>query len=271
MNPRENAPSDSEIRILFLADIIGQSGLEAVRKHLPDLTSKHRVQLVIANGENAAHGKGLTPKSADALFEAGIHVITSGNHIWNQKIIMPSLDENPRILRPLNYPAGCPGHGSCTVEPESGLSVQVVSLQGRSFLYPIDCPFRAMDAEIVRCREKEVRILVVDFHAEATAEKSALGRYLAGQVSAVIGTHTHVQTADECILPGGTAFITDIGMCGPVDSVIGMDPETAILRFTTQIPVPYRTASNVSTCCGAVIHVEKDSGKAKSIERFQLR
>ncbi len=258
------------VNVLLLADVIGSTGYEAVRRHLPELQSRHQIHLTVANGENAAHGKGLTPKTASDLFGIGVNVITSGNHIWNQKSILPTLDENPHVLRPLNYPPGCPGRGWCEFEISHGLTAAIISLQGRSFLYPLDDPFRAADAVIEQCREKGIRIILIDFHAEATAEKAALARYLDGRVSAVVGTHTHVQTADERILPKGTAFITDLGMSGPVDSVIGMDTETAILRFTTQIPVPYRASTNASSCSGVIVRVRADSGNAESIVRFQL-
>jgi 2',3'-cyclic-nucleotide 2'-phosphodiesterase len=266
----EANPLQDDVNVLFLADVIGATGFEAVRRHLPELQARYGIHLTVANGENAAHGKGLTPKTAAALFGVGVQVITSGNHIWNQKSILPTLDDNPHVLRPLNYPPGCPGRGWCEFEIASGLTAAVVSLQGRSFLYPVDCPFRAADSVIERCRERGIRIILIDFHAEATAEKAALAFYLDGKVSAVAGTHTHVQTADERILPKGTAFITDLGMSGPPDSVIGMDIETAILRFTTQIPVPYRISTSPSTCSGAVVRIESKTGLAKNIVRFQL-
>jgi metallophosphoesterase (TIGR00282 family) len=262
--------SNNTMNILMIADIVGLSGFEVVRQHLPQLKQKYHIHLTVANGENAAHGKGLTPKNATAFFESGINVITSGNHIWNQKSILPVLDENPFILRPLNYPPGCPGQGSCELEVAPGLFAAVINLQGRSFMYPIDCPFRTAMNEIDRFNQKGIHIIVVDFHAEATAEKAAIGRYLDGKVSAVIGTHTHVQTADERILPGGTAFITDIGMSGPVDSVIGMDAESAKLRFLTQIPVPYRMSSSEASCCGVFLQIDRTTGKGLYIERFQL-
>ncbi len=266
----ENAISHNCVNILMIADIIGASGFEAVRKHLPELKRKYPIHLTVANGENAAHGKGLTPRAVGSFFEIGINVITSGNHIWNQKSILPTLEENRFVLRPLNYPPGCPGKGSCEVDIVQGLTAAVVNLQGRSFMYPLDCPFRAADQEMERLHAKGIQIILIDFHAEATAEKAAMGYYLDGKASAVIGTHTHVQTADERILPGGTAFITDIGMSGPVDSIIGMDIETAKLRFLTQIPVPYRMSTSVASCSGAVVQVDPVSGKAKSIDRFQL-
>jgi len=267
----ENAIPYDRVNILMIADIIGSSGFEAVRKHLPELKRQYRIHLTVANGENAAHGKGLSPKAVGSFFEIGINVITSGNHIWNQKSILPALEENRFVLRPVNYPPGCPGRGACEVEIVHGLTAAVMNLQGRSFMYPIDCPFRTADEEIERLHARGIRIILVDFHAEATAEKAALGYHLDGKVSAVVGTHTHVQTADERILPGGTAFITDIGMSGPVDSVIGMDIETAKLRFLTQIPVPYRMSASESSCCGAIVQVDSASGKAVSIDRFQFR
>jgi metallophosphoesterase (TIGR00282 family) len=266
----ESQELQNSVNVLFLADVIGASGFDAVRRHLPEIQSRYRIHLTVANGENAAHGKGLTPKTAAAFFGIGVNVITSGNHIWNQKSILPMLDENPHVLRPLNYPPGCPGRGWCEFEISQGLTAAIVNLQGRSFLYPVDCPFRAADEVVQRCSERGIRIILLDFHAEATAEKAALAFYLDGRVSAVAGTHTHVQTADERILPKGTAFITDLGMSGPMDSVIGMDTETAILRFMTQIPIPYRASTAPSSCSGAVVQVNSETGKAKSIVRFQL-
>jgi len=269
MTDLSSTTASNPFHILFLADIIGSSGFEAVRRYLPEIRSRYGVHWTIANGENLAHGKGLTPKTAEACFDIGIDVITSGNHVWNQKSILPVLDENPFVLRPLNYPPGCPGRGVCEFELEPGFPAAVLSLQGRSFMYPLDCPFRLAEETVQRLQSRGIRILLVDFHAEATAEKAALGLFLDGKVSAVIGTHTHVQTADERILPKGTAFITDIGMSGPKDSVIGMDAETAILRFTTQMPVPYRVSSAESTCCGAVVRIDRSTGKALSISRFR--
>lgn len=239
-------------------------------QYIPAIKKEHAISLTIANGENSAEGKGMTPQIAQSLFDIGIDVITSGNHIWNKKNLFPVLDQNPYILRPLNYPQGCPGHGSCILEIEKGVHVGVINLQGRSFMYPIDCPFRSMDEEIQRMQERNVQTIVLDFHAEATAEKIAMGWYLDGRVSAVIGTHSHVQTADERILPKGTAYITDAGMTGAFDSVIGMDKNSAIQRFLTQLPIPYKIAYDDPKCCGVIVSMDQNSGKANSISRFQI-
>ena len=259
-----------DINILFIADIVGKGGFEKTNAHLADLKREHDIHLTIANGENGASGKGLTTQVANSFFEIGIDVITSGNHIWNKDRFFQTLDEHPRILRPLNYPPDCPGHGSCTLDLDQDIRAAVINLQGRSFMYNIDCPFRTADREIQRLHGKGIRTIIIDFHAEATAEKIALGRYLDGKVAAVIGTHTHVQTADEQIFPGGTAYITDAGMTGPHDSVIGMDVDTAIRRFMTQLPVHYKMAYENLRLCGVVITIDGLTGKAKSIHRLQV-
>jgi len=260
----------SEIQILYIADIVGEPGLEIVFSHIQALKKEKNIDLTIANGENSASGKGMTAKIAQSFFDVGIDVITSGNHIWHREKFYPTLDSHPRILRPLNYPPDCPGHGSCVVEVAQRSNVGVINLQGRSFMYSIDCPFRSADLEIDRLKKEGVRIIIVDFHAEATAEKIALGWYLDGRVSGVIGSHTHVQTADEKILPGGTAYITDAGMTGPFNSVIGMNKDVAINRFLTQLPVHYKVAEGDVRFCGVVLSVDGNSGKACSISRFQI-
>jgi metallophosphoesterase (TIGR00282 family) len=260
----------SYINILFIADIIGRPGFEIVEKHIHTLFHKYSIDLVIANGENGTVGKGLTAKVVQLYFELGINVITSGNHIWNRNKLFPLLETEPNLLRPLNYPPECPGHGSCVVELQSDSNVGIINLQGRSFMYSIDCPFRTVDLEIKRLKSEGIKIIIIDFHAEATAEKIALGWYLDGRVSAVIGTHTHVQTADERILPNGTAYITDVGMTGPFDSVIGMDKEVSINRFIKQIPQPYKIAQDDLKFCGLLLTINKDTGKAHSISRLQL-
>jgi metallophosphoesterase (TIGR00282 family) len=260
---------NGQINILFIGDVIGNTGLTLLTSVLSGFKQKWNVHVTVLNGENAAGGRGLTPHIAHSLFELGIDAITSGNHIWNKDKIFTMLDDQSRLLRPLNYPPGTPGHGSCVLETSDCVQVGVVNLQGRSFMYPIDCPFRAADAELQRLSDAGVKAILVDFHAEATAEKVALGRYLDGRVSAVLGTHTHVQTADEKILPHGTAYITDVGMTGPSDSVIGMETESAILRFKTQLPVPYRVSESASIFNAVLVSVEASSGKALKIQRFQ--
>jgi metallophosphoesterase (TIGR00282 family) len=258
----------NDVNLLFIGDVIGNSGAVLLNAMLSDFKQKWNVHIAVLNGENAAAGRGLTPRIAHSFFELGVDVITSGNHIWNKDKVFPLLEENPYLLRPLNYPPGTPGHGSCVIQTPGHVPVGVINLQGRSFMYPIDCPFRTADAEVQRLHETGVKTILVDFHAEATAEKVALGRYLDGRVSAVLGTHTHVQTADEKILPQGTAYITDVGMTGPVDSVIGMETESAILRFKMQLPVPYHVSESASTFNAVLITVDASSGKAIRIQRF---
>jgi 2',3'-cyclic-nucleotide 2'-phosphodiesterase len=261
--------SERTIGILFIADVVGQGGIAHLHATLPGLRREHAADFVVANGENAAAGRGLTPSTAQALFDCGVDVITGGNHTWNKDKIFPVLEESPHLLRPLNYPAGCPGRGTAVVDLGSRpVRIAVVNLQGRSFMSPIDCPFRAADAEVERLQAEGIRIIFIDFHAEATAEKIALGRHLDGRISAVIGTHTHVMTADERILPGGTAYLTDAGMTGPADSVIGMDTETAVLRFMSQLPVPYRVSETPSALNGVVVVISEETGKARSIRRI---
>ncbi|MBN2031287.1 TIGR00282 family metallophosphoesterase [bacterium] len=258
------------MEILFIADIVGKPGYDIVAKYIKDFKRKHHINLTIANGENSASGKGITPKIAYSFFDIGIDIITSGNHIWDKRQSVDLLEDDPRILRPMNYPPECPGHGSTIFETMENDRIGIINLQGRSFMYPIDCPFRSADTEVQRMNEQGISLILIDFHAEATAEKMALGWYLDGRINAVIGTHTHVQTADERILPHGTAYITDVGMTGPIYSVIGMDIETAIHRFRTQLPIYYKMADGESMFCGVIVSIDRDSGKTKSISRFQV-
>ncbi len=260
---------NDRINILFIADIVGKPGLEIASKLTPGLKEKHEIDLCIANGENGCEGKGLTQKLTRRYFNLGIDVITSGNHIWYNRDIFEVLKTHERVLRPLNYPEGNYGKGSTVVETADGVPIGVINLQGRTYMFSIDCPFRSVLAE-VRKLQKQAKIIFVDFHAEATAEKVAMGWYLDGKVSAVVGTHTHIPTADETILPAGTAYITDVGMTGPFDSVIGLRKELAIKRFLHQTPVRYRVAENDLRYCAVVISVDKESGKATSIERINL-
>ncbi|MCI0512929.1 TIGR00282 family metallophosphoesterase [candidate division KSB1 bacterium] len=257
------------MNVLFIADIVGKPGLEITSGLLPDLKHKYRIDCCIANGENGAEGKGLTESIAKQYFSLGIDVITSGNHIWENRPFQDYLALADRVLRPQNYPDGNVGKGYTTVKCADDLTIAVMNLQGRTFMYPINCPFRTASWVIGRVRG-ETNIIIVDFHAEATAEKSALGWFLDGKVSAVIGTHTHVQTADERILPNGTAYITDVGMTGPFDSVIGMQKDIAIERFLRQTPRKYRIADHNLKFCGAVITIDRTTGKALRIERLQI-
>jgi len=258
------------ISVLILGDVVGQPGCRALFFKLPGLIKKYKADLVIVNGENASDGFGILPEEAEKFFSRGVDVITSGNHIWQKREIYRLLEkENTKIIRPANYPPGVPGKGEVTVNVK-GTDVMVVNLLGRVRMgLPVDCPFRKSH-EILKKNNKK-KVVIVDFHAEDTLEKEALAWYLDGKVSAVIGTHTHIQTADERILPKGTAYITDIGMTGPDDSVIGTKPDISIRRSLTQLPLKMEVADNQSTIKGVLIKVSTDSGKAGSIERVSVR
>ena len=252
------------MQILVIGDVIGKPGRQAVQKILPNLRQQLKLDLVIANAENAAGGLGLTLSTAKELLEAGVDVLTSGNHIWDQKEIIPHLDSELPILRPLNYPPGVPGHGCMIFE-----NVAVVNLIGRTFFaHNFDCPFRAID-NLLNGLSSKHSVIIVDFHAEATSEKVAMGRYLDGRVSAIVGTHTHVGTVDAKVFPLGTAHITDIGMTGPVDSIIGDDVQSVLQRFLTAMPhrLPVSTGTKV-TFNSVLINVDDKSGKAESIQRL---
>jgi metallophosphoesterase (TIGR00282 family) len=257
------------VKLLFIGDIIGKPGRQAVSRELHRLVDRHMVDLVIANGENAAGGFGITEETANDLFKCGIHVLTSGNHIWDKKESLDFINREEQLLRPANYPDGTPGRGSALFVTAGGAKVAVLNLEGRVFMNNLDCPFRTADREIERLRA-ETPIIFVDFHAEATSEKASLGWYLDGRVSAMIGTHTHIQTADERILPDGTAYLTDAGMTGGFDSVIGVKKEEAITKFLSQLPVKFDIAKNNLRLNGAVIAVDELSGKAVSIERINI-
>ncbi len=246
--------------ILAIGDIIGRPGRRAVSQLLPGLRQQYGLDLVIANGENAAGGLGLTSTTAKELFDAGVDVLTSGNHIWAQKEIIPYLDGEMPILRPLNYPPGVPGKGHIAIG-----QVAVVNLMGRTFIGDFDCPFRAMDQLLAELKQP---IIIVDFHAEATSEKVAMGRYLDGRVSAVLGTHTHVGTIDAQILPQDTAYVTDIGMTGPLDSVIGDDAEAVIQRFLTRMPHHLSVGKGKTAFNAIMVGVANDTGRAISIDRI---
>ncbi|MDD2897260.1 MAG: TIGR00282 family metallophosphoesterase [Desulfuromonadaceae bacterium] len=257
------------IKILFVGDIVGKPGRQALSRELHRLVDRHTIDIVIANGENAAGGFGLTVEVARELFNHGIHLLTGGNHIWDKKEQVPFILADGRVLRPANYPAGAPGFGSAVISTPGGVKVGVLNLEGRVFMKSLECPFLVADREIKRLKE-ETSIIFVDFHAEATSEKSALGWYLDGQVSALVGTHTHVQTADERILPQGTAFLTDAGMTGSFDSVIGMGKEETIHRFLTQLPSKFEVGKKDIRLNAVVIGVDESSGKAVSIERINI-
>ncbi|MDD5135917.1 MAG: TIGR00282 family metallophosphoesterase [Candidatus Omnitrophica bacterium] len=258
------------MRILFIGDIVGEPGRRAVAELLPGIKKANDVEFVIGNGENVAGGSGVTPALADELLESGIDVITSGDHIWKRKEIIDRIDSDRRILRPANYPSGAPGFGSTVIKSESGIEVGVINLIGRVFMQALECPFRAAKEEIEKIKNK-ARVIVVDMHAEATSEKIALGWYLDGQVSAIIGTHTHVQTADEKVLPNGTAFLSDAGMTGPLDGVIGRKKEQILARFLTQMPMKFEMAEGDIQLQGAVIDIDDKTGRANTIKRIQKK
>jgi len=250
------------VLVLAVGDIIGRPGRQAVNELLPDLRQQYGLDLVIANGENTAGGLGLTSTTAKELFNAGVDVLTSGNHIWAQKEIMPYLEGEMPILRPLNYPPGVPGRGYIV-----NSQAMVVNLMGRTFMGDFDCPFRAMDKLLAELETKPP-VIIVDFHAEATSEKMAMGRYLDGRVSAVLGTHTHVGTIDAQLLPQGTAYVTDIGMTGPIDSVIGDDTESVLQRFLTAIPHHLSVGKGKVMFNAILVRIDDDSGRAISIDRI---
>jgi metallophosphoesterase (TIGR00282 family) len=259
------------MKVLFCGDVVGKPGLRALKELLPRLIGRHSLDLVIANGENTANGAGVTPETAEQMLASEVNLITSGNHIWNKREIQPYLDAHPdKLLRPANYPKGAPGKGAAIVRTPDGRKLGVVNLEGRVHMKDLDDPFR-VGMELVEMLRKETLCIFVDMHCEATSEKNAMGAYLDGKVSAVVGSHTHVQTADERILPGGTAFLTDAGMCGPLDSVIGVRKEIVIERFLTQRPNQFETAKNLVYLQGAVIDIDDATGKARSIERVRER
>ena len=256
------------MKILFIGDTVARAGRSIVHEHLHRLQQEYAVDLTILNCENAASGFGVTPKIADEFFDWGVDVLTSGNHIWDKREILPYLNDNPRILRPANYPPDNPGRGMALLKTRAGEEVAVLNLQGRVFMPTTDDPFRVADRELAAL-PRHVKVVIVDMHAEATSEKVAMGWHLDGRVSAVIGTHTHIPTADETILPGGTAYQTDAGMTGPFMSVIGVMKEAAIRRFMTQIPDKLESASLDARLNGVLIDVDSSTGKARRIERVQ--
>ncbi len=255
------------LTILFLGDVVGEPGRSAVIARLPGLKEKYGADFVVVNGENAAGGRGITPKITIDLLRAGVSVITTGDHIWDQKEVVPYIDTEPRLLRPINYPPQAPGAGAIVLETVKG-KIGVINVQARTFMLPIlDNPFPAIEAAVARMRGETHNILI-DVHGETTSEKIALARFLDGKVSAVIGTHTHVQTADEQIFPGGTAFICDAGMCGPVQSILGRAIEPIVRRFTTNMPSQFPVATGEVRLRGVLVEVEESTGKALRIARL---
>jgi metallophosphoesterase (TIGR00282 family) len=257
------------MKILFIGDIVGKVGRNAVHALLPGVTDKYKIDLVIANGENIAGGFGLTDALVQDLYKMGVHVITTGNHVWDKKDFVGYISKDNRVLRPANYPPGTPGYGSIVYSVQNALKVGVLNISGRVFMNSIDCPFRTAEAEMVSLL-KETRIVIIDFHAEATSEKIAFGYFIDGKASAVVGTHTHVQTADEKILPKGTAYITDVGMTGPSYSVIGIEVNQIIRRFLTGMPERFETAQGKGILSGVVLDIDAESGRATGIQRLQI-
>jgi metallophosphoesterase (TIGR00282 family) len=256
------------VTVLCVGDVFGEPGRRAVAALLPKLKKQHEVDLAVVNVENAASGYGVTPPIARAFLEQGADVMTSGNHIWDKKEIIEYIGKENLLLRPANFPAGTPGFGSIVVKAGPH-KVAVLNLMGRVFLPMLDCPFRKADEEIARLRQ-ETPIVVVDMHCEATSESQAMGWYLDGRVSAVVGTHRHVQTADERVLPKGTAYITDLGMTGPTDSVIGVEPALALQRFLTQMPNRFEPARGPAALHGAIVRIDPETGRGLSIERLRV-
>jgi hypothetical protein len=260
----------SFIKILMVGDVVGKPGRRACQEFIPKLRETHEVDLVVVNGENLAGGSGISKETIAELIATGVDVITSGDHIFKKKEGIRLLEENPAILRPLNYPKGAPGRGLAVVTTHKGDKIAVINLMGRVFLPAIDCPFQAMETVLSQIRA-QTKIILVDLHAEATSEKVAMGWFLDGMVSAICGTHTHIQTADEAVLPGGTAYLTELGMTGPYRSVIGRDIQQVVHRFRTQMPGAMDVASEDIRLSGALIEIDSTSGKARSIQRIHER
>jgi len=257
------------MRVLFIGDVFGKPGRKVIQEKLHGLVHEHRIDFCVANVENAAAGFGITPELAEEFLRSEIDLLTSGNHIWDKRTIIPYIAEQPRLLRPQNFPPSSPGTGIFIGDSRCGVRLGVINLQGRIFMPATDCPFAVGAAAVERVR-KETKVILVDFHAEATSEKQAFAWYMDGQVTAVVGTHTHVQTADERILPNGTAYITDLEMTGPYDSVIGSIPDFALERFIRQMPARLEPASGNPRLCGALIEIDESSGRATSIVRINV-
>lgn len=258
---------ENTVRILFIGDIVGKPGRTVLKERLGQIFQSHQVDLCIANCENAAGGFGVTLEIIEFLEREGVHVFTSGNHVWDKKEIYKIFEVKESVLRPANYPEGIPGKGFTLAQTKSGLRVGILNLAGRTFMESLDCPFRAAD-KAVEVLRKSTPIIVVDMHGEATSEKIAMGWYLDGRVSAVLGSHTHVQTADEKILPNGTAYITDVGMTGPIDSVIGMKTEIALTRFINKIPRKFEPATGDAQFNAVLVEIDEKTGRGRSIQRI---
>lgn len=257
------------MRVMFIGDIVGRPGRRAVKEMLPSLLAQHKPHLIIANGENAAGGKGITRKTADELFSSGIDILTMGNHVWDQKEVHDFIDGEERIIRPANYPPDTPGRGYLIAKSDDDTKVGVINLSGRVFMQPLDCPFRLCD-QILSLIKKETNIIIIDFHAEATSEKMALAWYVDGRASAVVGTHTHIQTADERILSCGTGYLTDVGMTGPRDSILGVDKESVISKFLTLRPVRFQVADGPIQLNAVLLEIDPKRGATETIERINI-
>ena len=258
------------MKLLFIGDIVGRPGRDLVRRNTRALAASLQADLVIANGENAAGGAGITRENMYEILTAGVDVITTGNHVWDKRETLEFIGNEPRLIRPANYPAGTPGAGSCVVAARNGVRVGVINAMGRVFLHAIDDPFRAADREIAHVQAEGAQVIFIDFHAETTSEKMAFCYYVDGRVAAVIGTHTHVQTADERLLPAGTAYLTDVGMTGPHDGVIGMERAGAIARFTSALPSRFDAATGDPRLHGVIITADPVTGRATAIERLAV-
>jgi metallophosphoesterase (TIGR00282 family) len=258
------------MKILFIGDIVGSPGRKIVHDRLADIITQRSIDLCIANGENSASGFGITPRLAEEIFAAGAEVITGGNHIWDRKEILDFFPHEPRLIRPANFPVGSPGKGHFVGQTKKGIAYAVMNLQGRTFMAPLEDPFRTAERELAAL-PPDVKVIVVDMHAEATSEKQAMGWHLDGKVSAVLGTHTHVATADNRVLPGGTAYITDVGMTGPHDSVIGMEKKPIVQRFLDALPAKFAVAEGDVQMNTVQIDVDEATGRARSIDRVNFR
>jgi len=258
------------LTILFVGDVVGEPGRRAVSKLLPEARAQYKADFCVVNGENAAGGAGITPKTFAELRAAGADVVTTGDHVWDNKEVMAMMGNEPRLLRAANYPSRAAGSGSIVIESTAGLKIAVLNLMGRTFMKNLDCPFHTAEREVARLRQ-ETSVIFVDMHAETTSEKIAIARFLDGQVSAVIGTHTHVQTADEQIFPQGTAFLCDAGMTGPHESVLGREIQPVIQRFLTQMPQKFEVAQRDIRLNGAVVQIDSETGHAVSIQRISIR
>ena len=257
------------MKVIIIGDVVGKPGRKALSASLKRLKEQHEAEFVVANVENAAEGAGVVPSVGDEILGAGVDVMTSGNHIYDKKDVIKYIENQPRLLRPANYASDTPGRGMWLGSTESGTPVAVINVQGRIFMPPTDCPFRTADRLVAEIGNR-ASVIIVDHHAEATSEKQAMGRYLDGRVSVVVGTHTHVQTADEQVLPRGTAYITDLGMTGPYDSIIGVESQLVITRFLRGMPTRFETATGDARLCGVVVEIEEREGKAISIQRLQV-